>query len=292
MSKNAVGEVKLQLDTMAAQFEAALPKHIPVERFLRVVMTAVQTNPDLLTVDRRSLLTGCMKAAQDGLLPDGREGALVIYKDKRRGLIAQWLPMIAGIRKKVRNSGELATWDVHTVYEKDLFEFELGDEPHIVHRPARGDRGQIIAAYSVAVLKSGERSREVMWIDEINEIRKRSRASEAGPWVTDFGEMAKKTVAKRHAKVLPMSTDLDDLLRRDDDDEPAATALARMAERAPVRSLSDALNQVASLPNGDDPAPLKIRDQEHYDGLTEHGPDGEVIDQVPADQEAASHERR
>jgi recombination protein RecT len=288
MNKNAVSEVRLQLDTMAAQFEAALPKHIPPERFLRVVMTAIQTNQDLLNVDRRSLLTACMKAAQDGLLPDGREGALVVYKDKRRGLIAQWLPMIAGIRKKVRNSGEIATWDVHTVYEKDLFEFELGDEPHIVHRPARGERGNIIAAYSVAVLKSGERSREVMFVEEINEIRERSRAANAGPWVTDYGEMAKKTVAKRHAKVLPMSTDLDDLLRREDDEdaEPAATALARMAERAPTRSLSDALNEVAGLPNGAGGGPS--HEDQPFDDDT-----GEVIEhEAPADKEAASHEHR
>jgi recombination protein RecT len=241
--QNAIAEVRLQLDTMIGQFGAVLPKHIPVERFGRVVLTAVQTTPELLNVERRSLWNACMKAAQDGLLPDGRLGALVTYRDKRRGPIAQWLPMIAGIRQKVRNSGEVATWEVHTVHEKDLFDYELGDNPHITHRPVRGDRGKIIAAYSVAVLKSGERSREVMWIDEIEQVRKMSKAGDGGPWQTWYGEMAKKTVAKRHAKVLPMSSDLDDLLRRDDDDggEPGP-------EKAPARNLTDALNMIASLP--------------------------------------------
>jgi recombination protein RecT len=254
MNKNAVGEVRLQLDAMRGQFEAVLPKHIPAERFGRVVLTAVQTNPDLLNVDRRSLWNACMKAAQDGLMPDGRLGALVVYKDKRRGAIAQWLPMIAGIRQKVRNSGEIATWDVHVVHDKDLFEFELGDEPHIVHRPARGERGGIIAAYSVALLKSGERSREVMFADEIHEIRQRSKMPDSGPWITDFGEMCKKTVAKRHAKVLPMSTDLDDLLRREDDDDhdTAAAAPASQGRAARPSTLTDALNMVAGLPNGSD----------------------------------------
>jgi recombination protein RecT len=124
---NAIQEVRLQLDTMVGQFGAVLPKHIPVERFGRVVLTAVQTNPDLLNVDRRSMWNACMKAAQDGLLPDGRLGALVVYKDRKRNTsLAQWLPMIAGIRQKVRNSGEVATWEVHNVHEKDLFDFELG----------------------------------------------------------------------------------------------------------------------------------------------------------------------
>ena len=224
MMKNEIAEVRLQLDTMLGQFAAVLPKHIPVERFGRVVLTAVQANPDLFNVERRSLWNACMKAAQDGLLPDGRLGALVVYKDRKRGPIAQWLPMIAGIRQKVRNSGEVATWDVYVVHERDLFDFELGDEPHIVHRPVRGERGRIIAAYSIAVLKTGERSREVMWIDEIEAIRKGSRAADSGPWVSHYGEMCRKTVAKRHSKVLPMSSDLDDLLRRDDDDEPATAA--------------------------------------------------------------------
>ena len=54
-NKNAIAEVRLQLDTMVGQFAAVLPKHIPVERFGRVVLIAVQTNPELLNVERRSL---------------------------------------------------------------------------------------------------------------------------------------------------------------------------------------------------------------------------------------------
>jgi recombinational DNA repair protein RecT len=144
---------------------------------------------------------------------------LVVYRDKRRGQVAQWMPMVAGIRQKVRNSGEIATWEANVVHEKDQFDFMLGDEPRIHHVPHKGaDRGDIVAAYSIATLRSGEKSREVMWIDEIEAVRAGSRAKDSGPWVTHFGEMAKKTVTKRHAKVLPMSSDLDDLLRRDEDD--------------------------------------------------------------------------
>lgn len=204
--------VRDQLDKMADQFKAALPAHIPVERFARVVMTAIQNNGDLIACDRRSLFNSAMKAAQDGLLPDGRDGAIVAYKGT-----AQWMPMIGGIRKKVRNSGEIATWDVHAVYANDLFEFELGDDPFIRHKPALTDRGAIIAVYSVATLKSGEKSRDVMSIEDVEKIRKKSRAQN-GPWADPvfYPEMAKKTVARRHSKVLPMSSDLDDLIRRDD----------------------------------------------------------------------------
>ena len=269
---NAVAEIRTQLDTMLGQFATVLPSHIPVERFGRVVLTAVQTNPELLNVERRSLWNAAMKAAQDGLLPDGRLGALVVYRDKKRGPIAQWLPMIAGIRQKVRNSGEIATWDVHVVHERDYFDYQLGDLPHIEHRPVRGERGGIIAAYSVATLKGGEKSREVMWVDEIHEIRQRSKMPDSGPWITDFGEMCKKTVAKRHSKVLPMSTDLDDLLRRDDEDEPSRPEGAAASRTAPPRSLTDALNMVASLPDHGDVVPESAPDEliEMVDRVIEH----------------------
>jgi recombination protein RecT len=211
---NEIAVIRHELAGMTEQFKSALPAHIPVERFVRVVMTALQNNPDLVRkCSRRSLWNSAMKAAQDGLLPDGREGAIVEY-----GGEAQWLPMIAGLRKKARNSGEIATWDAQVVHAKDAFEFELGDEPYIRHRPCLDEEpGQVIAAYSVAVLKSGEKSREVMSIAAIEKVRARSRAKKGGPWFSDFEEMCRKTVARRHSKVLPTSTDLDDLLRRDDD---------------------------------------------------------------------------
>jgi recombination protein RecT len=89
-----------------------------------------------------------------------------------------------------------------------------------------------------------------MGLDEINAIRKRSRSGNSGPWVTDFAEMSKKTVVRRHSKRLPMSTDLDGVLREDDDlfmpppveqqaaPEPAPTKrpsrLDKVAQQAPT----------------------------------------------------------
>lgn len=243
-----VAEARLQLENLSGQFKAALPAHIPVERFARVVMTAIQNNPDLLNkADRRSLWNSAMKAAQDGLLPDGREGAMVLYGNQ-----AQWLPMIAGLRKKVRNSGEIATWDAQVVHEKDVFKFQLGDDPFIHHEPSLdGDPGKIIAAYSIAVLKSGEKSREVMSVTQIEKIRARSRAKNNGPWVSDYDEMCRKTVARRHSKTLPMSTDLDDLIRRDDDlyDMEGAREEAAAQNGGRPQTLSGKLDVLARMPS-------------------------------------------
>lgn len=261
-----IAVVRNDLDAMTSQFQAALPAHIPVERFGRVVMTAIQNNPDLLKCSRKSLFNAAMKAAQDGLLPDSREGAMVPFKGE-----VTWMPMIGGIRKKVRNSGEIATWDVHAVFEKDAFEFELGDEPFIKHKPYLGDRGKLIAVYSVATLKSGEKSRDVMSVAEVEKIRALSKGSNT-PWnnPTFYAEMAKKTVARRHSKVLPMSSDLDDLIRRDDHlyDLDGARDEAQVDR---PKSLAGRLDALADFSDG-----------ETIDAET-----GEISDQKPADKKPA-----
>jgi len=269
--------IAAELGARRPQFRAALPAHIPVERYVRVVMTAVQMNPKLQNADRASFWTSCMKAAQDGLLPDGREGALVIYSTKiGKEWIDKvvWMPMIAGLRKKVRNSETIATWDVHAVHAKDKFDYEEGDDPYIKHKPympkplersgaetdeqyaerlrAHIDPGPLTFAYSIAVLKTGEKSRDVMSRFDIDCVRdtysKRDRDGNFSPmWVKSYDEAAKKTVARRHSKVLPMSTDLDDLLRRDDELYDLKSASDKVVAGPRPKSLSDRIDALVGI---------------------------------------------
>jgi recombination protein RecT len=253
---NPVAVLRHQLDHMSDEFKAALPAQIPVERFARVLMTAVQNNPELLyEVERRSLWNAAMRAAQDGLLPDGREGAIVVRRDRQRGKVAGWQPMIAGIRKKARNSGEIAAWDAHVVCAGDSFQFQLGDNPQVHHSyDLTTPRGEIIGAYSVCIMKDGTKSYEVMSIDEIHAIRDKTdawKAFQAGkikstPWAEYEGEMARKTVARRHSKVLPMSTDLDDLIRRDDDRGDPADERQEVPVRPQLRTIAEKLDALAN----------------------------------------------
>lgn len=266
---NPIAELRMQVENLEGQFKAALPAHIPTERFCRVLMTAIQNNPDLvMKVERRSLFNAAMKAAQDGLLPDGRDGAIVVYGNQ-----AQWMPMIGGLRKKVRNSGEIATWDAQIVHKNDKFQFRLGDDPFIQHEPILdSDPGPVIAAYSIAVLKTGEKSREVMSVAAIEKVRTRSKAKSSGPWMTDYEEMCRKTVARRHSKVLPMSTDLDDLLRRDDDLYDFDAAKNDAAANQPA-SLVGKLDILAALPATE--APSTAADSEQTNSAAPSSATGE-----------------
>lgn len=288
-----------QLKAKESQFQAALPAHIPAERFMRVVLTAVQNNPALQRADRASFFTSAIKAAQDGLLPDGREGALVIYRSKDRDDNGrevwvdkvQWMPMIAGLRKKVRNSGEIATWDAQVVYANDFFEYELGDDPFIKHKPAlTGEPGPVVAAYSVATLKSGEKSREVMTRAQLEKVRSVSKSKDRGPWVDWFDEMCRKSVARRHSKVLPMSTDLDDLIRRDDDlyDMAGAREEAKSLTGGRPQSIAGRLDALASLPGRENAPAVEKGEEAQVDtpSLANDAPASE-----PSGQEEPSAER-
>jgi len=201
------------LTKMNAEFKAALPPQIPVEKFIRTTLTAVQMNPGLLDGDRRSLLGSCMKAAQDGLLCDGREAALVMFKNQ-----VQYMPMVGGILKKMRNSGEIASISAHVVYSHDHFDYELGDDERITHKPLLGgDRGKPIAVYAIAKTKDGAIYREVMSVTEVEKVRAVSRSGGSGPWAQWWDEMARKTVIRRIAKRLPSSADVDAVFEADNE---------------------------------------------------------------------------
>jgi recombinational DNA repair protein RecT len=118
--------------------------------------------------------------------------------------------MYQGLLKKVRNTGELVSISANVVYERDHFEYELGDDERIVHKPAIGDRGKPVAAYAIAKLKSGGIEREVMDATAIRQVQAVSRAtSDDGPWAKWPDEMARKTVIRRLYKRLPSSTEMD-----------------------------------------------------------------------------------
>jgi recombination protein RecT len=198
-----------------------LPPAIPAEKFVRTVQTAITMNPEIAKCDKNSVLNACMKAASDGLILDGREAALVVYKAKHKDgsykETAQYMPMVTGIIKRVRNSGEVTRLNAYVVHKNDTFKVSLGLEPNIEHQPNFENPGQAIGVYAIARFKDGLDDFEFMSVAQVDGIRKRSRSPDKGPWATDWEEMAKKTVIRRLAKRLPMSSELSNVIKRVDD---------------------------------------------------------------------------
>lgn len=232
------------------QLKMALPSHIPEDRFIRVALTAAQQNPDLLNpqkVERNSLFGALVRAAQDGLLPDGREGAIVPFRGK-----AQWMPMVAGIMKKVRNSGEIASWEASAVFEKDTFERLLGDDQRIYHKPYEdGDPGNVVGAYSIVTFKDGTKSRDYLPRWRIERAREQNPIGKNSlMWTKFYDEGAIKTVIRHHAKRLPMSTDVEAIFERDETMTPAGgfRAVPEAEPEQPVTRLDALEHQIV----GDD----------------------------------------
>ena len=154
---------------MQEKIRQALPPSVSLDRFTRTALTALQINPGIADGDRQSLYNAVVRAAQDGLLPDGREAALVLYNvNKGTKQAPQWIkavqymPMVGGLIKRLAGAG--ITIDAQTVCDGDQFDYELGDDAKITHkRPKLGTpRGEIIGAYAIARLANGTVMREVM----------------------------------------------------------------------------------------------------------------------------------
>jgi recombination protein RecT len=263
-------EFGAKLDQLEPAIRAALPEHVGFDRFRRVVLTAVQGDQDLLRADARLVLTACLRAAQDGLMPDKREGVILLFKGK-----PAWMPMVAGLMKLARNSGELASLQAQVVYRGEPFRVLLGDVDRIEHERVLEavDRGEPpVAAYAVAVLRDGSRVHEAMTWKQVMKVKAASASGEKGPWGSWPDEMARKTVLRRLLKRLPLSTDRDgdrrfaQAVERVDDDHPAiragvagAGASALLPDETTGRL--DAF-EVSLDPPGAEHAPAEIRNAE------------------------------
>lgn len=260
-----------------------LPKHIDPDAFARTIQTALQVQPDLMQATPRSLMVACMKAATDGLILDGREAALVLRNvnvgtrdNPKWEKQATYQPMVQGLMKLARNSGEIVSIVAQVVYENDQFAYVLGDDERIEHMPAplTQERGKPIAAYAIVRLKSGEAIREVMRASEIMNIA--GQGSNA--WQYDpakgknFAEWWRKTAIRRITKYIPRSSDavgrFEQAAERIDEDfefdaEPAPPAPEPVKKRgAAAAALKDVTPQAQPE--------------------TPHDPDtGEIIDEPP-----------
>jgi recombination protein RecT len=227
-------EIRRELDQMSQQLQAALPEGVPVGRFNGIVMTAIQQTPDLALCERRSLLISVMRCAADGLLPDGREAVIAPYRDRKRDVMtAQYMPMVAGILKRARNSGEITGVSCAAVYEKDAFDYELGDEEFIRHRPAWGERGALIGAYAIVRCRDGSLYRDVMDKHEIERRRAASSAPDSPAWTTWYDEQACKVVLRHCLKRAPQSNVLDRLLGTETSASPANPAKEMAGKQMP-----------------------------------------------------------
>jgi len=209
---------KADLDKMAKDIQILLPKSITFDAFKRVTITALQENPELLAAERNTLFSACLNCAKDGLLPDGKEAAFVIFntniapkgEEKKYVKRVAYMPMVGGLKKRIWACGEYTYFSAHPVFEGDSFDYCLGDNEYINHKPAMDNRGEVIAAYAIVKNKHGEYIRCVLTREDIEKIRKSSKAKDDLYWAGWYDQMAVKSAVRKLAKDLDLSVDFED----------------------------------------------------------------------------------
>jgi recombination protein RecT len=254
-------------------FARVLPKHMTPERMVRLAVSAVRTTRHLDKCTLPSFASAIMACSTLGLEPNTPLGHayLIPFKNNRRGGIyeCQLIVGYKGLVELMYRSGIVASVKCTPVFEGDLFEYEFGLHPDIRHKPGsdpkRFDPRKLTHVYPVVKLR--EQGLDPIWDvltrDQIEQRRRRSKASGDGPWVTDYIAMALKTGVRSIATWVPSSSERIAPLAQ-------AVAYEEALERGrhgqAIAALGDAaqetLHQLGAFPQEDEPEAIEAAGEE------------------------------
>lgn len=241
-----------------AQIGRALPKHMTLERMMRIAISAVEKNPLLKECEPQSVGLSIIRAAEMGLEVDGWEGHLVPFKDHNVQK-CQFIPDYKGLVKLCYQSELVLEIQAEVICENDEFDYQKGTDSFLTWKPAQSDRGQMLGAWAGAKMKGGGFPFIVMWRDEIMQHKAKSQSSKSSfsPWNKPESEpwMWRKTVVRSLCKFLPRSTQLLDLLRNEDEAESGLDGVLVAGETSdnviPATSRSEEIARQLSGPETD-----------------------------------------
>lgn len=210
-----------------------------VKQEISFALQLINKNKQLSTCTKESLQQAVLNVSNIGLSlnPAAKEAYLVPrYNSLLKTMEASLDPSYVGLVKLLTDAGSVKSMVCQLVYEGDKFEIDLASNTTpVIHKPelVRSKRGQITGVYALATLPDGTRQVEYMDVEEVNAIRERSetyKAFKSGKiqsctWVSDYGEMARKTVIKRIYKYLPRTermTVIDSAIQQDNTDYTAS----------------------------------------------------------------------
>lgn len=188
-------------------------KNVNFDKEAAFAIQVLQNNEYSLSValkNRQAVVDAVINVAAIGisLNPAKKQAYLVPRKNK----ICLDISYI-GLLDLAVASGSILWGQADLVREADTFHTNGFDKsPTHSFNPFSKDRGAIVGTYVVVKTSSGDYLTTTMTIDECYDIRSRSEGYKSGknsPWLTDEGEMIKKTVIKRGSKLWPKTDRLD-----------------------------------------------------------------------------------
>ena len=203
-----VREIQGHLEGKLAELAAACSSGLSPKRQIQVVTMLLYRTPDLQECNPASVIAAVVQASSLGLdLSTARGEAYIVprWNSKAGCKEATFMPGFRGLAKLAHRAGNVVYIQPELVHANDRFRVWRDPDVQIMHEMAFGDRGDVTHVYAVAKLASGDRLVTVLTKAEVEAIRRRSNAANNGPWVSDWGEMAKKTAVKRLCKSLPFA---------------------------------------------------------------------------------------
>ena len=198
------------LKSMEGEIKNALPAYLPVEKFIRTALTAINSNPKLAECTQDSLLAAIMNSAQLGLefnTPLG-EAYLIPYEDKKNGITTVNFQLgYQGLLKLAYNTGQFKRITAREVRANEDFNFDYGTG-EISHKPClTGDSGDVIGYYAIYQTKDG--GQDVFYMSKEDARAYGLKYSvpfkkhNKGPWIDNFDAMAKKSALIQVLKYAP-----------------------------------------------------------------------------------------
>jgi recombination protein RecT len=227
---------------MQAAIRVNLPKDVDQDKFTSATIEALRRAPQVFEdCDRTSVYNAIVEAARDGLIPDGKQGALVPFNTKvgeKYIKKCQWMIMPSGIVDKLAKQG--VTVYAASVYDGDQIEVWNDDAgQHVKHEVnAFGERGPRIGAYACARTAKGVTYVETMNLTQLAAVAKVSKSKTKdgipyGPWIDWPDRMSEKSCLHRIVKRIPNVTIAEDDEFKETSDRPAITIAAVPQERSP-----------------------------------------------------------
>lgn len=253
-------QLKDLVKKMEGEIAKALPSVITPERFTRITLSALSRNPKLAETTPASFLGAMMTAAQLGVEPNTPLGQAYLIPFNNHGVLeTQFQLGFKGLIDFAYRSSEIANIQAHEVCENDDFDYSYGLDAVLRHVPAMQNRGKVVGYYAFFKTKDGASSFEFMSREEAEKHGRRySKTYNAGPWQTNFDEMAKKTVLKKVLKYAPLKSDFmravqaDETVKRTTDLSDVLNAPNEVIidENGEVLNLDEASNQFVDAPIG------------------------------------------
>lgn len=155
--------IHAELEKMKPEMERALPQHVKAERLARIALTQLRMNPKLFSCTRESFFGALLTAAQLGLEPGVNGQCYLIPYKKGVKVNGQWqdryictlVPGWKGYIDLVARSERASVW-TGAVRAGDFFEYQLGSNPSLEHKPGDKDTGAFTHVYAVGWIKGAQ----------------------------------------------------------------------------------------------------------------------------------------